>query len=175
MNHLMTYSQLNLTREELIKGDTGGTYVVETTPFPGAKLVTCECTSPLSFYRRKTIKSKLIAELEVPIGSKIVRPFVCDCNIWCRGHFADSHTTPYDRLRADKIIVRKIYNPDSRSKHIGLFDSCKCYFNDQYSFEYTKNVVIESDSFSNDPYIYLPWGFDKGGIYFSQIDEIYEE
>jgi hypothetical protein len=129
-----------LTRDELLKASLAGTHIVENTPIKAYKKIECKCENSRSLFERlnpfsakpKSFTLDCIADLEIPVGSVVVRP----TEIVSNGSFVDlDDTSVSDKLRTSNYNVIDVNPIDPNKKNINVVS---CYSKHTKSFLYTK-------------------------------------
>lgn len=141
-----------ISQKELFFGEKVGVHEVTET-ITGYKKIQCQCpqqysrwNSFLNLLGRKqesTTTMMCVATLEIPTGSKIVRPYVM--NLTDSLGLREPDTTISNKLRTDKAIVTKIEPSDPK---INIRD-CQCTSFKFSNYSYALNNVHKPDRFDS--------------------------
>lgn len=141
----------DLSRQELMDGKFSGIHNV-TVPIIGYKKIECICNdNPWWKFLGDNFKcTRGIATLEIPIGSKIVRPLYLK-----HRDFEVEHYAPAEKLRTDTVIFKN-YEPlnniickqsiinDIWRRYYIMINNCYCYSIMYQNYEYKQNEKHES-------------------------------
>ncbi len=125
-----------LSYDDFLLGKKEGVYIVEN-PIIGYKKIKCDIEKTL-FFENQNINCFAIAQLEIPIGSTIIRPKFCYNNHYYIPTYISS------KLRTDIAIVKNIdiINPSEQNSLLSMLFKTKItyysLFDDDYKYEIYK-------------------------------------